>query len=283
MNIHLVKAFTRDPEHGNPAGVVIDASELNEQEMQQIASDLGYSESAFVLPSKNADYRVRFFSPKQEVDYCGHATVATYYKLFQLKENTGKKRLTQDTKAGIFIIEKTSSGKIVMQQKPPAFTDVQVSREDVAAMLGSTPDMIHPSLPLQIVATNAANLIVPIVTVEALQALKPNMPALTDYAQHNGNRGVYCFTMSEHTEHNLIARYFNPAAGITEDPATGTAAGPLGCYMDKHFYAGRNPHISISQGVWMGEPSDIYVDLTDGVKVGGYAVEFDPQEYPLTH
>lgn len=274
MNVARVKAFTKNPKDGNPAGVVVDASSLSDEQMQTIARELGFSESAFVLPSERADYKIRFFTPKQEVDYCGHATLASYHMLFQLPENVGKTSLTQDTKAGVFTVTKNDDGMLLMQQKHPTFLDAEEDKTAIARILGVSEDGIHPSLPVQVVATNVPKLIVPMATVEALQTIQPDYRAMKQYIESHTGNGIYCFTISEHTAHNLAARYFNPAVGINEDPATGTAAGQLACYIDKYFYQGRLKQISINQGMWMGQSSDIYVDLTDGVKVGGYAVDF---------
>lgn len=274
MNISLVKAFSKNPNIGNPAGVALNANSLSDEQMQSIAKELGFSESAFVLPSNVADYKVRFFAIKQEVEYCGHATLATYHKLFQLPENQNKSSLTQETKAGIFTIEKTNDGMIMMNQKAPSFLEIEKDTDTIARLLDISPDKIHKSLPIQVVATNIPKLIVPIDDLETLEAIKPDFAAMAEYIQNQTGQGIYCFAISEHTEHNLAARYFNPAVGINEDPATGVAAGPLGCYMDKYFYQGALKRISINQGMWMSKSSDLYVDLSDGVKVGGYAADF---------
>lgn len=274
MNIKLVKAFTKDLRQGNPAGVVLNAQHISDDKMQKIAHELNYSESAFVLPSKKADYKVRFFTPETEVDYCGHATIATYYKLFQLKENQDKSSLTQETKAGVFTVQKTEDGMIKMIQKQPNFLETENDKDLLATILGTAPDMMHSNLPAQVVATNVPKLIVPIVTVEALRSLKPNYSKVSEYTQTHEAKGIYCFTISEFTGHNLVARHFNPAIGIDEDPATGTAAGPLACYVDKHFYKRALKQIIINQGMWMGKSSDIYVDIADDIKVGGYATDF---------
>jgi PhzF family phenazine biosynthesis protein len=273
-DIKLVKAFSNNPDFGNPAGVVIDASSLSDEQMQAIAKKLNFSESAFVLPSKVADYRVRFFTVNQEVDYCGHATLATYSELFGLPENSGKTSLTQETLAGIFTIEKTADGKIMMTQKDPVFGGVIEDRSAICGLLGTSTDSLDSSLPIQIIQNNVYELVIPCKSAEILESVKPNLSALVEFVKDKPYHGVYCFALSTDGEHDLLARSFAPSVGVDEDPATGVAAGPLACYVDKYLYDGQKKQIKINQGMWMGMSSDIYVNLTDGVKVGGYAVRF---------
>lgn len=281
QNISLVKAFSEDSEQGNPAGVCLDASGMSDEQMQSIATELGFSESAFVLPSDVADYKVRFFAVKQEVDYCGHATVATYHQLFELPENKDKTKLSQETKAGIFDIEKSADGKIMMTQKSPQFMGIELDRQKIANLLGIPREGISESLPIQVVATNVAKLMVAITSLEYLKNIKPDIDAIKEYTNSQEGKGLYCFTKSDNDQYDFVARFFNPAVGINEDPATGVAAGPLACYADKYIFAGKNKQIKINQGMWMGKASEIFVELSEGVKVGGYAVAFG--EYNLRY
>ncbi len=282
-DIKLVKAFSKNPDFGNPAGVLLDASSLSDEQMQAIAKELNFSESAFVLPSKVADYRVRFFTPSQEVDYCGHATVATYSELFSLPENSGKTSLTQETLAGIFTIEKTPDGKIMMTQKDPVFGGIVEDRSAVCELLRLTTTDLDAALPIQIVQTNVHAFMIPCASAQVLEAIKPDFPALIAFTKDKPYHSVYCFAPSPHGNYDLLARSFAPTVGVDEDPATGVAAGPLACYADKYLYDGQKKQIKINQGMWMGKSSDIYVDLTDGVKVGGYAVSFGTQNEKQRH
>ena len=104
MNVWRLSAFPKTPNGGNPAGVVLDASTLTEQQMQQIAHEVGYSETAFVLPSDVADFRLRFFTTTDEVDLCGHATIATF-NLLRDQNIILPGRYRQGTKAGIMRLD----------------------------------------------------------------------------------------------------------------------------------------------------------------------------------
>ncbi len=272
--VRLVKAFTQDPEQGNPAGVCLDASGLSDELMQSIATELGFSESAFVSPSDVADYKVRFFTPTEEVGYCGHATVGTYFELFNLPENVGKTVLTQDTKAGVFTIEKTAN-KIMMTQRDPVFLRHETV-EELCAVLDVTAEDLSHELPIQTVQCNVPELIVPFTSVDSLKACNPDPQKIKQHTSKNDYHSIYCFAVSDDGE--LYARSFAPEIGIVEDPATGVAAGPLACYADKYIFVGNKKKIKINQGMWMGKQSEIFVDLSEGVKVGGYAVRFGEYE-----
>ncbi len=275
----LVKAFTQDKNAGNPAGVVINASGLSSAQMQYVAADLGYSESAFVLPSKTADYQVRFFTPKQEVDYCGHATVATFYSLFNLSENANKTTLTQDTKAGLFTITRLPDGKIMMKQKDAVFGSIMQYNTQLTNILGIQPSDLHEKFPTQIVQNNVFELIIPCKSIEVLRTIKPDLEALVQFTSDKPYHGVYCFAESDNSINALYARSFAPSVGISEDPATGVAAGPLACYADKYIYKGKKKQIKINQGMWMGKSSELYVDLISGVEVSGFAATFGTKAY----
>lgn len=277
----LTKAFTQNARLGNPAGICLDASELSDEHMQGIARDLGFSESAFVLPGSGADYRVRFFALKQEVDYCGHATIATYHELFKLPENANKSLLTQDTRAGTFTIEKTLDGMIMMTQKEPQFLSIEMDYDLISLILGINTNGISRSYPVQVVATNVPKLIVPITSMAVLKRMQPNFNALTGYINTHEGKGLYCFVASDDISCDFKARFFNPAVGINEDPATGVAAGPLACYADKYILNGSKKQMQINQGMWMNKPSEIFVNIADGVKVGGYAVRFGESDYDV--
>ena len=276
QNISLVKAFTLYPEQGNPAGVCLDASGLSDEQMQNIAAELGFSESAFVFPSDVADYKVRFFTPTEEVGYCGHATVATYFELFNLPENVGMAVLTQDTKVGIFTIEKTADNKIMMTQRDPEFLETETI-EELCSALDVDHQVFNQELPIQVVKCNVYELIVPFATPDDLKYFAPESSKIKKHTADKMYHGIYCFTVSEDGE--LYARSFAPEVGIVEDPATGVAAGPLACYADKYIFAGKKKQIKINQGMWMGKASEIFVDLSEGVKVGGYAVRFGDFKY----
>jgi len=131
----LVDAFADEPMAGNPAGVLPDASDLSEDQMQAIAGELGASETAFVVPSEDADRRLRYFTPEREVDLCGHATIAAHAYLFEravIDDGTH----TLETAAGTFDVELTIDGTVWMEQANAELGRVDVDEQEAADALG---------------------------------------------------------------------------------------------------------------------------------------------------
>lgn len=134
VEIHLVKSFTQNADQGNPAAVILNADNLSDQQMLSIAKHYNFSECVFVQKSDTADFKTRFFTPTQEVDYCGHATIAAFYLIARL-ENGNTKIVTQETKKGIFHITCSSNGLVVTDQADPTVIDYQVNNQDIADLL----------------------------------------------------------------------------------------------------------------------------------------------------
>ncbi len=285
VSIELVKAFTKDKTLGNPAGVVHDASQMSDGQMLKVAKILGFSESAFIQRSDKADFKVRFFAVKEEVDFCGHATVATFHSLVEqgvIKlDDKEVVEVTQETKAGIFPVACYKDGKIMMTQSDPTYGEIIKDRELIASLLGLKADDLG-NLPLQVVATTFPNLTIPVKSLSVLRKIKPDFNNIAEYTKQKNTNAFYVFTDDTTGQTgDFAARFFNPLLGINEDPATGVAAGSLGCYADKYIFKGNKKQIVIIQGFDMGKPSTIYVDIADKVQVGGYAVSFGQRELDI--
>jgi len=275
----LIKAFTKDKAAGNPAGVVLNAEDLTDQQMQHIASELGFSESAFVSLSDIADFRVRFFSPTQEVDFCGHATVATFYALMQQGRIAVEhhRTVTQETNIGVSHVTCYADGRIVMAQAKPVFGMVEEGRAKIAGLLGIESEQLLDH-PLQVVSTGTPKLMIPVDSLKTLSAIKPNLEEIAAYCKNGEARGFYPFTTETlDSKADFQARQFNPAAGINEDPITGIAAGALGCYVRRYSLIDKE-QIIVEQGYAMGMGGQMFVDLSESVRVGGYAVTFSKKE-----
>jgi PhzF family phenazine biosynthesis protein len=277
VGVKLVKAFSKDPANGNPAGVVQDANNLSDEQMLKIAQHYGFSESAFVQKSSKADFKVRFFSVNQEVDLCGHATVATFYSLlkdgFIDLNNQDSVTVKQETGIGILPVTLYKDGKIMMTQKDPVFGAVVDDRANMAQLLGLAENDLS-NTPIQIVSTGVKKLIVPLISLEVMRKIKPDFKAIILDGQNKDYSGIAVVTTESFSgDADLATRNFNPRVGINEDPATGIAAGPLGCYADKYILKGKK-NLVIEQGFDMGKASTLLVDINNGVTVGGYAAEF---------
>jgi PhzF family phenazine biosynthesis protein len=281
--VFLTKAFTQNSELGNPAGVMLNASGMTEAQMINVAAMLGYSESAFVMPSKKADFFVRFYTPIVEVPLCGHGTIATFHTL--IKEGlinfseSNSVEVTQETKAGILRVECRRDGFVIMAQGGSIFNEPHGEKKMIAELLGvSEQDLLD--YPLQSVSTGGApKLMIPVASLAALQGIKPDLEGIKAYCQKTEARGFYPFTSETlNPDYDFHARQFNPLAGINEDPITGVAAGALGCYVKKYGLINKD-ELVVEQGYVLGRGGEMFVDLKNGVKVGGYGVVFGKRKF----
>ncbi|WP_347560953.1 PhzF family isomerase [Clostridium sp. JN-1] len=235
--IYQVDSFTREKFHGNPAGVVPNADGLTDEQMQRIARELNNSETAFVFSSSVPDYdvEVRFFTPTTEVPLCGHATIAAHY--VRAVEGTAVSgTVLQKTKAGILpvdIVQEYHDFSIIMTQGAPEvsepFSSDLVKR--IARALGIAINDIREDCPIAIASAGHSKIMVGIKENGRLHSLKPNMEELSAISAEVGCNGYYVFTLNPDEEVLVHGRMFAPAIGISEDPVTGNANGPLGMYL----------------------------------------------------
>lgn len=285
--IYIINAFAKNINGGNLAGIVFDGDDLTEKQMRKMAKDLGYSETAFVLSSNIADYKVRFFTPNEEIDLCGHATIGTFYAMNELgKIQTGK--YIQETKAGVFGIEIMRDNSVMMNQPIPIFSDV-ILKDEIAETLNIARDLIREDVPIQIVSTGIRDIIVPIKNLDYLYAIKPDFDKIKDLSQKYNAVGYHVFTMETVNEGTAHCRNFAPLYDIPEEAATGTSNGALGCYLYKYGLVEGNKDISMimEQGYSMNKPSEILVNLSVDndefleVRVGGSALNLRETEIDI--
>jgi len=270
MKIMHATAFYKEEHGGNKAGVVFFSDALLEKEMQEIAARIGYSETAFVSHSDEADFEVRFFTPTKEVNLCGHATIATFNMLRdQGVIQTGV--YTQKTKAGRLRL-KVEEESVYMEQLKPSYYQ-KLSAQEIQSMFSNDLDL-HPSLPVEVVSTGLKEIFLPLRSEEALNQLRPKFDAMIDYCLNIGAIGVHAFCIGQ-GEMDGRSRNFAPVVGIKEESATGTSNGALACYM--HKYVKKKATYHMEQGIYMDQPSEIFVRLTldedyiEEVWVGGKA------------
>jgi PhzF family phenazine biosynthesis protein len=273
VEVHLIKAFTSNPHEGNPAGVVLDADELDSEKMLRISAELGFSESAFVSTSEKADFRIRFFTPVEEVSLCGHGTLAAVHALREAGRIAITGVISQETKAGLLQVEVQDNGLMVMSQSEPVFFDNEINRIHVSNLLGLKAQDLT-DWPLKIVSTGTPKLLIPIKSLTALLSIHPDLEGIKQFCRDTGARGFFAFTgETQSSDTDFHARQFNPLAGIDEDPITGIAAGALGAYL-KHFQPSSKKNFVVEQGYSLGKPGKIFVNTEKDIRVGGYAVAF---------
>ncbi|MEL6198743.1 MAG: PhzF family phenazine biosynthesis isomerase [Pseudomonadota bacterium] len=272
-NLHRYAAFTSDPGSGNPAGVWI-GDQLPEREaMQRIATEVGYSETAFVAPARGLARTVRYFSPEVEVPFCGHATIATGVAL---AESDGEGVFTLDTLAGqVPVTVRVDQGRVeaslvsVNPKHEPA-PDSLVA--DVTAALGWRTDELDTQIPPARAFAGAWHLVLAAQTRARLEALDYDFDEMKAVMEQAGLVTLQLVWREDAAVFH--SRNPFPVGGVVEDPATGAAAAALGGYLRDAALIEAPAAITIRQGEAMGQPSLLGVEIPErgGIVVKGTAV-----------
>jgi PhzF family phenazine biosynthesis protein len=270
-------AFAADPTGGNPAGVVLDADDLSDERMLQIAAQVGYSETAFVT-SRRTDtgtprYRVRFWSPSAEVPFCGHATVAT---AVALAERSGAGEVLFETGGGEVSLrsESDDEGTVTV-----SFTSVEPKVQDLdrgvlvrlLELLGIEPSDLDPRFPPKEVFAGNWHPILVIRDRELFDQFRFSPAPVAALMREQGWHGTVT-VLHAAGESDVDARNLFPVGRITEDPATGSAAASTGAFLREHGVVDRT--IRIHQGAHVRRPSLLTVTIPPrgGIVVSGGAV-----------
>lgn len=264
MQYYIVDAFTDRLFGGNPAGVVLlDGNFPNDSLMQQVAAELSYSETAFVRRDGADEFTVRYFTPRSEVDLCGHATIATFGLLWQLGK-VGDNVCMNHTLAGD--LEVMAGERVMMQMATPRMVGEVKDVERLCRIM----QCAVPLLPVEIISTGLPDIMLPVQSEEALEALAPDMAALAALSRESEVVGVHAFvqTGDGYTAH---VRNFGPLYGVDEESATGTANAALTHYLQRRDFIQTGSECSFMQGEKMGRPSVVETLLRpDGsIYVGG--------------
>jgi len=273
----IVDVFTDVPLEGNPVAVFTEGERVDGELMQRAARELGLSETVFVLaPGEGADARVRIFTPVAELPFAGHPVLGT---AFVVGERLGSERVRLRTGAGVIAVALTrDGGEIVsgeMQQPIPTAQSFARGDELLRAL-----GLERSELPIEAYENGPLHVYVALSTEQAVAALAPDMRALAAL----GPCGFSCFAGAER---RFTTRMFAPALGVSEDPATGSAAGPLAVHLCRHGIAAFGDQLEIRQGAQIGRPSLIQarvegsLDRIERVIVGGSAVVVARGEYLL--
>jgi trans-2,3-dihydro-3-hydroxyanthranilate isomerase len=283
----VADVFTDTPLEGNPVAVFLEADGMSEETMRRLARELNLSETAFLLApervepvkpgARRADARARIFTPALELSFAGHPVLGT---AFILAARSGAESIT--LACGIGPIEVTlrrRDGHLVygeMGQPVPPHEPFP----DPDALLRAL-GLSGSGLPIEVYDNGARHVYVECGTVAQVSALRPDLGAL----EQLGAYGVSCFAMAGPRE--VRTRMFGPGVGVAEDPATGSAAGPLAVHLARHGQTAFGDWIEIRQGEEIGRPSCLCAraegapGAVSGVRVGGAAVEVATGEFRL--
>ncbi len=264
---YQLDVFTSTPYAGNPLAVVTDGDGLSRTRMQAIAREMNLSETVFVQkPTSNrALARLRIFTTTRELPLAGHPVIGTWYLLASfgvVPAREGAVHIWQQTGAGVLPVEITFRGgrpqRVTMTQTPARFRPARLARSALARALHLSPGDFEPSLPLEFVSTGIFNLMVPIRRRALLGRIRLDARALKNLLG-NAATMAYCFALGGHGR--AFARGMLPWE-LVEDAATGSAGGSLGAYLVRHGKLGLGKTLTIVQGVEMGRPSRISVQVS---------------------
>ena len=286
MKIKILNAFSIGSTGGNPAGVVLDADNLSKAQMQDIASRMGLSETAFVSSSNVADFKLNFFTPEKQIPHCGHATIATFSYLRQtgkIKGDRSSKETIDGNRTIVF-----EGNNAFMEQKAPVYHHLGVDNLEILESLGINADDLQRGLDPLIVNTGNSFLIIPVKDTAILKNLLPDMEKLSDISKRYNFIGYYIYAPSSNPIYDATTLMFAPAYGINEESATGMAAGTLACYLFSQSGMQKSKFL-IEQGRFMPSPSasEIIVQLElngntiEGLYAGGTAYEQETIEINL--
>lgn len=288
----IADVFTEKQFGGNQLAVFTDGSGLDSSTMQNIAREMNYSETTFLLPpERGGDYRVRIFTPANELPFAGHPLVGSAYVIAAERLKPRSEPLTSITlESGVgpilveVRIENGQPGRATMTQPLPV---VRGAYSDVAALARAlsldASQIEHTGLPVETIFNGIAVMVVPVETRAAIENMKPDSGALERISKGASASTVLVFSRETVVPtSNVHCRVFAPAAGVPEDAATGSANGPLGFYLVRHklITAERTTKIVSEQGYEMKRPSLLYIDVdvdletteVTGVRVGGDVV-----------
>ena len=283
----LVDVFTSEPFGGNQLAVFVDGEQVPERLMQRIARELNLSETTYVLPPEDSENlcRLRIFTPLEELPMAGHPTVGSAFALAVEGRITPPTTIRFEEGVGLVPVEvegtaERPTGAVMVQPLPqfgPRFDDAT----RIAAMLTLAEADLAPALPLEVVSCGVPYLIVPLASLAAVQRARLRLDLWEELLAGFASRHVYLFSRETLGDDATVhARMFAPAAGVPEDPATGSAGGPLGCYLVRHGLAAAGERVPIvcEQGYEIGRPSRMEIEISGDrerireVRVGGGCV-----------
>jgi PhzF family phenazine biosynthesis protein len=277
-----VDAFSNRPLYGNPAAVVFDADDLSAETMQKIAREMNLSETVFILEptTPEADYRVRIFTPMNELPFAGHPTVAAAHSvLARYPDKTNATLLRQECGIGIVPVEvlpASDRGNLLrMTQGAPVYRDAALSREVVARMLGCAESDLATS-PFEVVSTGVPWLVVELARFDAISTLNPDHGLIARECKALRAAGLTVFVeKGDGGPVRIRVRTFAPGEGVPEDPVCGSGNGSVTAYIARHKHSDQESGSYVAeQGIEIGRDGEVHASWhRDGdalsVRIGG--------------
>jgi trans-2,3-dihydro-3-hydroxyanthranilate isomerase len=270
----FIDVFTDVPYAGNQLAVFPDSRGLSTEQMQALTREINYSETTFIFRAEGskADFRVRIFTPARELPFAGHPVLGTAYAIMEILDIWQEKKEILRLETGVGVIPlRREKDTIWMTQNDPEFFNQYADNKAIAALFDLEMKEISDDLPCEEVSTGNRIMIVPIRTLDAIQRAQGNVTCMKRFFGKN-MIGPYLFCRQTVNRNAKVhTRFFAPHLGILEDPATGSAAGPLVAYLLKHDVFGNAFEVANEQGLEMGRPSLIM--MRGDLKAGKYSVQ----------
>ncbi len=272
--IRIVDVFTDKPLTGNQLAVVLDGRDLSQRTMQRIAREMNFSETTFIFPPEIPTHaaRVRIFTPGTELPFAGHPTIGTAWVMVDEGLAKGPEFVLEETVGPVAV---RCVDELVWMAHPPLTFGRVFPHKQVAATIGVPEDAIVHDVPAQVASTGNPFLFVALNDPGLVDAALADPARVRKLLKGSGAHGVFLF--AHNGNGRLYSRMF--AVDIVEDPATGSASGPLGAFAVKYGLVERNPAVKIvsEQGTRMGRQSFVHIELSygdsrdipDRIEVGG--------------
>lgn len=293
--IYHVDAFTDKAFGGNPAAVVTNAQSLNHDAMQKIAQEMNLSETAFVLDSSKADFQLKWFTPKREVLFCGHATVATFHVLAQRglygMETDGAYDFKIETLSGILDIKvkkEKSEIKVFLKAPEVKLVDESIDIDKLSQALNINPTKIKQDISIKRDLT-VDYVFITVQDLKSLEEINYNYAELEKLGEAQQIKGFTLLCKEAYKDSSHIhSRFFTPYYGVAEDPVTGSSNAPLAAYaIDTELLnlEANNDEflVNAEQGHIMGRPGELQIKVRKGNKKGNYKSELIGKAVTLFH
>jgi trans-2,3-dihydro-3-hydroxyanthranilate isomerase len=281
---YIVDVFAEKKYAGNQLAVVCNASDIPDETMQDIAREMHFSETTFILSDEEKDggFDVRIFTPEAQLPFAGHPTLGTAYVIQQEILQKNISCLALNLGVGqipvTFEYQEDAVDILWMKQKAPEFGK-SYKREEIAGMIGLESSLIDERYPIQEVSTGFFSLIVPLKSLEAVKRTRIKRDLYYPFVKSGGAAGILVFAPETYDKNNqLNVRFFADFLGVSEDPATGSANGCLAAYLVKNRYFGEpKVDIRVEQGIEINRPSLLYLSAENkgeviDVFVGGRVI-----------
>jgi trans-2,3-dihydro-3-hydroxyanthranilate isomerase len=282
LSYYLVDVFTAVPLLGNPLAVFPDATGVDAGTMQRIARELNLSETTFVIPQESNDgrTRVRIFTPSSELQFAGHPTIGTAFvmRTLGIVPGSSKQFVLQENVGDVPVRVDEGEDPIIWLTTPPIEKLAQYPRERCAAMVGLQSDQLVADVPCELLSAGNVFIFVAVDTPATVDQARLDMEIFEKIVKDRST--PTCVFVFSATDTGAYSRMFGPQLGVPEDPATGSATGPLALFMMKYGLAqsGDGTRFVSEQGTQMGRRSFLYVNVhgkmgADGIEVGGHVAE----------